>query len=181
MRKSADGASHRLSNEVLLALRRIMRATDLHSRRLLRDFGITGPQLLVLREIAACGELSSSALARAVSVSLPTATGILARLESRGLVARRRDSVDRRQVVVSLTEAGIRTLDSAPPPLQESFTRQLEALREWEQTQILSALQRIVSMMEAETLAASPVLTTGRLDAPGQAASQARKASPPSS
>lgn len=154
-----------MTDEVLVALRRIIRATDLHSRRLLRDFGITGPQLLVLREIAARRELSSSAVAQAVSVSLPTATDIVARLESRDLVARRRSSSDRRQVVVSLTDAGRRVLDSAPPPLQESFTEQLGALPEWEQTQILYVLQRVVAMMEAETLTASPVLATGEIDA----------------
>lgn len=154
-------------------MRRIIRATDLHSRQLLRDFGISGPQLLVLREIAARGELSSTALARAVSLSLPTTTGIVARLESRDLVARRPNSSDRRQVVVSLTKAGRRVLDAAPPPLQKSFTEQLGALPEWEQTQILYVLQRVVAMMEAETLTASPVLTTGEIDARGPAAEPA--------
>lgn len=162
-----------MTDEVLVALRRIMRATDLHSRRLLRKFGITGPQLLVLREIAARRELSSSAVAQAVRVSLPTATGIMARLETRDLVARQRNSSDRRQVVVSLTEAGRRVLDSAPPPLQEWFTEQLGALPEWEQTQILYVLQRIAAMMEVDTLPVSPVLATGEIDASGPAAEPA--------
>lgn len=147
--------SSQLADRVLAAVRRINRATDLHSRRLLRRFGITGPQLLVLREIGARGELSGSALARAVSVSLPTATEITARLEARGLVTRRRRSSDRRQVVVSLTDQGRRILGMAPSPLQDSFATQLGALPEWEQTQILSVLQRLVAMMEAEEPAAS--------------------------
>lgn len=155
------------SDQVLVALRKIIRATDLHSRKLLRQFGLTGPQLVSLREIAARGELSGSSLAKAISVSLPTATGIVARLESRGLVLRRRSSSDRRQMLVSITEAGKHVLETAPPPLQETFTDQLEALPDWEQTQILSVLQRVVAMMEAEELDASPILTTGVISEPG--------------
>lgn len=155
-----------LTDQVLVALRRIMRATDLHSRQLLRRFGITGPQLLVLREIGVRGELSGSALARAISVSLPTATDIAARLETRGLVTRRRNPSDRRQVLVSLTDEGRRVLDAAPPPLQDSLIDHLVVLPEWEQTQILSVLQRVVAMMEADELTASPILTTGQVEGP---------------
>lgn len=156
-----------LPHQVLVALRRIMRATDIHSRQLLRQFGVTGPQLLVLREIGTRGERSGSDLARGISVSLPTVTDITARLEDRGLVTRRRSASDRRQVVVSLTDAGRKVLDAAPPPLQESFTRQLGALEEWEQSQILTVLQRIVAMMEAEDLAAGPIVAPGVIgDAP---------------
>lgn len=154
------------SDRVLIALRRIIRRIDLHSRKLLRQFGLTGPQLIVLRETAARGELSCSALARAVSVSLPTMTGIVTRLEFQGLVARHRSSSDKRQVLVSITNAGRQILQVAPPPLQETFTRQLEALEEWEQTQVLAVLQRVVTMMEAEELEVSPVLATGDLAEP---------------
>lgn len=166
MAPRAERVRPELSDRILVALRRIIRATDLHSRRLLRDFGLTGPQLIVLREVAAAEEIFCSALAEAVSVSLPTVTGILARLEARGLVGRRRNTIDRRQMLVSITPAGRELLAAAPPPLQERFSRQLAALEEWERTQVLAVLQRVVAMMEAETLDASPVLTTGELSAP---------------
>jgi DNA-binding MarR family transcriptional regulator len=157
----AGAESPEMPHQVLVALRRIIRATDLHSRRLLRDYGVTGPQLLVLRAVGEHGERSSSALAREVSVSLPTVADIASRLESRGLVARQRSLSDKRQVVVSLTEQGQKVLDEAPPPLQESFTRQLADLSEWEQTQMLAVLQRVVAMMEAEELPAGPIVTPG--------------------
>jgi DNA-binding MarR family transcriptional regulator len=155
----AEETSDRLSNQVLSALRRIIRATDLHSRQLLREFGITGPQLMALRTVGTAGELSASALAAALNVSLPTATDIAGRLEKRGLAARRRGSADKRQVLVSLTNAGRAILASAPPPLRESFTMQLEAMPEWEQSQVLSVLQRIVAMMETDGEDASPLLS----------------------
>jgi DNA-binding MarR family transcriptional regulator len=153
-----------LTHQVLLALRRIIRATDLHSRWLLQHFGLTAPQLVVLQHIARNGATSSSALAREASLSLPTLTGIVARLEARGLVQRTRNESDRRQLLVSLTESGAKLLEEAPPPLQETFTRQFATLRDWEQTLIVSILQRLVAMMEAETLEASAILATGTLD-----------------
>ncbi len=153
-----------LTGQLLVSLRRIIRATDLHSRRLLQGFGLTAPQLVVLRQIARNRATSGSALARAASLSLPTLTGILARLEAGGRVQRTRNESDKRQVPVSLTRSGAELLEGAPPPLQETFTRQFAALRDWERTLIISILQRLVAMMEAETLDTSPILATGTLD-----------------
>ncbi len=151
--------------DVLIALRRVMRAVDLHSRSLVQRCGLTGPQLLVLREIGR-DELSVGALARAASLSQATVTDILHRLEARGLVERRRGDNDKRQVLVRATNAGKRMLQHAPRLLQDSFVVQFTSLAEWEQTQLISSLQRVVAMMEATGLEVSPVLAAGPI-APG--------------
>lgn len=159
-------------DKVLVALRRIIRAVDLHSHSLIQQYGLTGPQLVILRELSKLGEISGSELARAVSLSLATVTGILSRLEKRGLVTRRRSESDRRRVLVRATAAAGRLLAAAPPPLQESFTRHFDQLDDWEQTQILATLQRLVAMMEARDLDASPFLATGSLaNSPGSGSS----------
>lgn len=152
--------SEQIAEQILVALRRIIRSTDLHSRHLLRCFGLTGPQLIVLRQLASGRPRSGSEIARAVSLSLATTVGILARLEARGLVRRKQSTSDRRQKLVTATEAGVRLLEAAPPPLQVTFTRELAALEDWEQTQVLAALQRIVAMMKADGLDRSPSLTS---------------------
>ena len=85
-------------------------------------------------------------------------TGIFNRLESRGLVARSRSGQDRRSVVVALTEAGQRVLDAAPSLLQDRFRDELSKLQRWEQTQLLSSLQRIATMMDAEGIGAARLL-----------------------
>lgn len=149
-----------LETRILAAIRRIVRAIDLHSRRLVRQHRITSPQLVALREIARLGPISVSALARAVNLSQPTVTGILARLERQGLVLRERGGDDRRTVVSTVTPAGRDVLEAMPPLLQDTFLRQLALLEEWEQTQILATLQRIAGMMDAERIAADPVLAT---------------------
>ena len=150
---------------VLVALRRIIRAIDLRSRALVTRYGLTGPQLTVLRQLASQDGVSVGELTRAIHLSQATVTGILDRLARRELVRRQRSTQDRRRVQVWLTEAGRKLLDDAPPLLQEEFTEQFENLEDWEQTQILSAIQRVVAMMEARHIQAAPILTTGSVDA----------------
>jgi DNA-binding MarR family transcriptional regulator len=152
--------------QVIAALRRIVRAIDLHSRHLVERFSVTGPQLVALQELARLGRVPVGVLARNVHVSHPTMTGILARLEKRGLVQRLRDTEDRRRVTANVTALGVELLEAAPSPLQDHFRSEFARLEPWEQTQMLSTLQRIATMMDAEELEASPVLTTGTAVAP---------------
>ncbi len=158
-----------------MALRRIIRAIDLHSRLLVQRHGITGPQLIVLRQIATVGMISAGGVANRVSLSKGTVSGILERLEKRGLVVRQRSAGDRRQVLIQATEAGVSMLESAPSPLQDQFVRKFSALQDWEQSLMLSSLQRVVAMMEAEDIDASAVLTTGPISASASPSQQALK------
>ena len=152
-------------DEIVSALRRIVRAIDLRSRRLFEESGLTGPQLLVLREASRLSGAPISALARAVVLSQPTVSGIIDRLERRGMVRRARGTGDRRTVMVAVTVKGARTLRDAPSLLQDSFRSELARLKEWEQTQLLATLQRVAAMMDAEEIDAAPVLATGPIDA----------------
>jgi DNA-binding MarR family transcriptional regulator len=157
-RRMTDGG---VAGLVVTALRRIIRAIDLRSRHLVTHYGLTGPQLVVLRQLAASDGTPVGMLTRAVHLSQATVTGILDRLEKRGLVRRERSTGDRRRVLVWLTQAGEQLLATAPPLLQEEFRAAFDRLEDWEQTQILSSLQRVVSMMEAKDIEATPILTTG--------------------
>ena len=150
-----------LDERVIAALRRIVRAIDLHSRHLVERFSVTGPQLIALQELARLGQIPTGVLARNVHLSHPTMTGILDRLEKHGLVRRTRDTHDRRRMTVTATTDGLKLLDDAPSPLQDRFRCEFSKLQEWEQTHMLAILQRIAAMMDAAELEAAPVLTTG--------------------
>jgi len=146
---------------VLVALRRVIRATDLHSKRLSKHAGLTGPQLLIMRSIRDLGEVTIGTIADKVSLSQATVTTILDRLEHRKLVYRVRSTQDKRKVHAHLTNEGVDILARAPNPLQEEFIRKFQNLAEWEQTMILASLQRVANMMDADEIDASPVLTVG--------------------
>lgn len=147
-----------ICNEVLISIRRIIQSVDLHSRYLVRYFGLTVPQLIILQTVSYRGEVSISEIAKAVSLGQPTVTGILERLENRGLVSRRRSQSDKRRVYISVTDACNQILDKAPPPMQEHFIAAFSSLHDWEQSMILSSLQRIVDLMEAKTIQVAPIL-----------------------
>lgn len=148
-------------DSILVSLRRISRAIDIHSRRLMGAHQLTAPQLVCLLQIGAQPEITPSELARRVSLSQATITGILDRLAARALIERERSVKDRRRVMVRLTEAGRRVSETAPSPLQEQFAQRLAGLNEVEQAGIDAVLRRIVEMMEADELDASPMLAPG--------------------
>jgi len=153
-----------LIEEVLVALRRVIRATDLHSKHLAKTTSLTAPQILLLQTIRDKGQVTIGELANEISLSQATVTTILDRLEKRTLIYRERSAQDKRKVHAHLTDKGIEVLKDAPIPLQEHFTRQFSDLQNWEQTMIISSLQRIAQMMDAQHIDASPVLDVGTLD-----------------
>ena len=145
-------------NDVLVSLRRIIRATDLHSKRMIRECGLTTPQVMVLKAIEELGDVTVRRISNHVSLSQATVTTILNRLEQRNYVERVRSVNDRRIVNARLTENGCTVLAQAPTLLHDKFIENFDALESWEKTQLLASLQRVASMMDAESIDAAPLL-----------------------
>lgn len=160
------------SEQILTALRRVTRAVDRYSRQLAQNHGLTSPQALIMKEVLREQGIGMGELARRVSLSQATVTDIAKRLESRQLLLRQRDPADRRRVTLRLTEAGQQLLATPLPLLQEDFMAQLHQLQAWEQSQLLSSLQRIAEMMHAQDIDASPVLASGGVAATPEAVVQ---------
>lgn len=153
-----------ISDKVMIALRKIIRAIDMNSKKLVKRVGLTGPQLMILREIAGKNDISPGEIATAVSLSQATVTGILERMEKRSLLTRKRSENDKRRSLVRLTELGRQTVENAPPLMQEAFVERFTGLQEWEQMSILSVLQRLVVLMEAKAIDAAPFLETSSFE-----------------
>lgn len=156
-------ASQPYDLRIFQALRRIIRALDIHSRRLSSEHGITGPQLVCLQSITETGPLTQLALSERVHLSASTIVGILDRLESKGLVERKRDTEDRRRIYVTTTVKGREMVSSAPSPLQEALKEALGGLKELEQVTIALSLERIVELLNAGHLQVDPLLEVGPL------------------
>lgn len=149
---------------VLIALRRVTRAVDLHSKHLMKTSGLTAPQMLILQTLRDHGDAIITDIAKQVSLSQATVTSIIDRLEKRNLVVRERSSQDKRKVFACLTDEGAEIIRNAPTPLQEYFKRQFRDLQDWEQMQIISSLQRVAQMMDAQHIDAAPLLDVGAID-----------------
>ena len=165
-----------IEHEIVAALRRIIRAVDLHSRHLMHEVGLTWPQLATLRAAERLGDCSIGALARAVHLGQPTVTGIIQRLERAGYVKRSPHEQDGRSVNITITPTGRDLLKDAPSLLQDRFHTELAKLKDWERFQTLASLQRIAEMMDVETLEASPMLVAGPVD-PNTAGTEAEAVS----
>lgn len=150
-------------DDILISIRRIMRAIDLQSKKLVKQTGLTAPQLVVMQAIRKVGRASPSVVAREVALSQATITSILDRLEKAELVRRERSKSDKRIVYACLTTDGQRRLEEAPELLQAGFLRQYRKLEDWERTMLVSSLQRVATMMDAEELDASPILDVGEI------------------
>ena len=160
------------SEAVVSAIRQIIRSIDLQSKQLTKKYGLTGPQLIVLKEIYRFPEKKLSEISRQVSLSQATVTTILDRLEQQGFVKRVRDITDKRKVNVHLNEKALNLLNANPSLLQEEFSNQFKKLAGWEKSMILSSLQRLAEMLNAENIQAPPILTSGPLSATSQEVSQ---------
>ncbi|MFV0595921.1 MarR family winged helix-turn-helix transcriptional regulator [Shewanella sp.] len=149
--------------QLLISLRRVIRAIDIHSRQLNKHSGLTGPQLMVMQKIAQLGSPLAKQVAEEITLSPATVTTIIDRLEGRGLVIRKRSESDKRKVHLHLSEAGRALLKESPKPLQEHFIKQYQNLEEWEQSQLLSSVERIAAMMDADKIDAAPMLLVGKI------------------
>lgn len=145
----------------LIALRRILRATELFGRELAQTAGMTAVQFRVLQVVGETGQCTATAISQRMRVSQATVTSLVDKLVGSGMVVREKSQTDRRQTNIVITEQGRRTITDAPDPLQQRYVRKFEALEDWEQAMIVAALERVAAMLDAEELDASPVLDSG--------------------
>jgi DNA-binding MarR family transcriptional regulator len=148
---------------LLISLRKIIRSIDLHSKKLNKESGMTGPQLLILQEVRRNQGITAKQVSESVNLSQGTITTILERLENREMIRRERSKKDKRRVAIFLTEKGEHLLDKAPKPLQDYFIERFQSLEEWEQNMLLSSFGRVAAMMDASELDAAPLLEIGAI------------------
>jgi DNA-binding MarR family transcriptional regulator len=141
-----------LEEHIVSSIRRIVRAIEMHSQDLITKVGLTSPQLSVLKAIPALNPATPTSVARHLSLSQSTVSGVLDRLHSKKLVKREDSSTDKRLRRYRLTPSGKALLGTAPPLLQENFLRNLQGLEAWERSMLLSALQRTAWLMDADEL-----------------------------
>lgn len=147
----------------LRAIRRMIRQITAHSRRLSSESGLTLPQLVCMRSIDELDldEVTVAAVADAVGLSRSTVSVVVDRLVRNGLVTRVRSERDRRRVHLGLTDEGRSKLEAMNRPLQDRFLARLTAMDEADQERILSTLEQVVAMMDAEQIDAAPMLVPG--------------------
>lgn len=111
--------------------------------------------MICLYSLQRQGKMTLSELADKVTLGKSTVNGIVDRLEEKKLLSRTRCTKDRRKVYVEITEPGKKLTERAPSLLQDRLATALKKLPELEQAAIALSLERIVQLMEADSLDAS--------------------------
>ncbi|OKH89729.1 MarR family winged helix-turn-helix transcriptional regulator [Thalassospira sp. TSL5-1] len=153
---TSEQQKRRDSLDVLVALRQIIRASDLHSKHVMKVCGLTVPQLVVLLAIQELGDVTVKEISRHVSLSQATVTTILNRLEERNFVRRVRNATDKRVVNSCLTQKGSDMIRNTPPLLDDDFMDRFEGLKENERGRIVTSLKKIAMLMEGDDVDLRP-------------------------
>lgn len=123
------------------------------SKRMEAKMGVTGPQRLVIRIVGRYPGISAGQLAEILELHPSTLTGVLRRLQERGIVERKTDPKDGRRALFDLTARG-KELDAMRVGTVESVVRAtLKAVpkRKLDATQeVLSALAEALQPEEEE-------------------------------
>ena len=93
-----------------------------------------------------------------------TITTLGDKLVTRGLLSRRRCEEDRRRVWLTLLPEGQTAITTAPDLLQDTFEARFDKLPDWHQAMLVSSLERLAALLDAEDLEAAPILDVGALD-----------------
>ena len=141
-----------LVKEIIYHVRRLIQARELYTKELNKRYSVTAAQLNCLLALDENGSLPPSQIAKLIMVKSSTMTGIIDRLEQKGLVQRLRNSPDRRVITVQLTEAGQNLAANAPPPIQQKILDGLKRLPAGHIERIVEALGVLTRMLDVEDL-----------------------------
>ncbi|MBB4050850.1 DNA-binding MarR family transcriptional regulator [Devosia subaequoris] len=146
------------TKSALTAMRKILRATESNSKQLMRETGLTPSQLIFMQILDGEQEKTAGHVASRMGITQATTTALLQKLETSGMIQRRRGEKDRRQVLLSLTDKGQRVLAIAPDGVHAQFHKQFSGLKEWEQIMLIAALERVADMLGGDHPDAAAVI-----------------------
>lgn len=148
--------------DILIKLRKIVRSINLESKRVEKEQGVSIPQLLCLQYLAEQNEYKTNAskLKTFLNLNASTITGIISRLEKKGLVAKLPNATDKRITSISLTTGGLELLQNAPITFQQKLSEKLQALPPEKLQTIIDGIDILTNIMEVEEVDASPIITS---------------------
>jgi len=148
--------------DILIKLRKIVRSVNLESKRVEKEQGVSIPQLLCLQFLAEQEDYKTNAskLKSFLNLNASTISGIIRRLEKKGLIAKLPKAADKRVTLISLTAKGMELLQSAPITFQQKLSEKLQALPPEKLQTIIDGIDILTSIMEVDEIDASPIITS---------------------
>jgi DNA-binding MarR family transcriptional regulator len=138
--------------DIVGSIRHLYRAVYLDSSKTSRRFGLTNSQSGVLRALHKKSPLSLAKLSRMLYVTPSNITGIIDRLEKKGLVERMRKKGDRRVTLVELTESGQKLSQLLPDPIEMRLINGLAHLEEESVKNLDNAMKQVLKLINADEI-----------------------------
>jgi DNA-binding MarR family transcriptional regulator len=149
------------TTEILIKIRKIVRSVDIESKKIQKEYGVSIPQVLCLSFLHESPNYQSTQgeIRKFLNLNSSTVSGIIQRLEKKGLLARLPKSGDKRVVNIALTSSGDKLLGTIPSLLHEQLSEKLQKLDEPELQKVQQSLETLVKLLEIEEVEASPLIT----------------------
>jgi DNA-binding MarR family transcriptional regulator len=165
--RKADGLSASPSH---LMHRALQLALDIYAEEAGPD-GLTQRQFAVLEAVSAKAGLTQTDLVRATGIDRSTLADLVARMTTKGLLARERSTIDARAMAVRLSEAGAAALDAARPRVEAADKRIMALLPKGKREGFLAQLADLAAAADA-----APDAVKAEAKALKKAQKEARKA-----
>ena len=140
------------TKQIIFSIRRLIQASELYTKELNKKYQVSAAQLNCILTLYEYGPLPPSKIADHMMVKSSTVTGVVDRLEIKGLAERMRNSPDRRVITIQLTEAGKKLAQNAPPPIQQKIIDGLKQTENDKKEQIISSLNMLTDMLDVQDL-----------------------------
>ncbi len=149
------------NTDILIKIRKIVRSINLESKKVLKDYGVSIPQVLCLNYLRNSPDFRSTQkeLSCFMNLNPSTVTGIINRLESKGYIARLPKKDDKRKTYIILTSKSSSLLEKIPPLMHERLSDNLKTLSPKDAEIINDALDLLIDYLDIGNIDASPVIT----------------------
>ena len=147
--------------DLMISIRKIVRAVNLESKRIEKNYGLSIPQLLTLKFLKDNSNFSSTMklLKDHLSLNASTVTGIISRLETKGLIARLPSPDDRRSTPIVLTSKGHELINKTDESLHERMSSRANKIQDQDFDQILVSFETVIDLFDINDIDASPIIS----------------------
>lgn len=147
--------------DILIKIRRIVRSINLESKKVQKDFGVSIPQILCLEYLKSSPNYMATQrrIREHLNLNSSTVTGIIGRLEKKGLLARLPKSGDKRVTHITLTSAGDTLLRKTPDLLQQRLALKLQCLTNEKILEMSTTLDLLIEMLEIKEMDQVPLIS----------------------
>lgn len=142
--------------EILIQIRKIVRSINIESKKIEKEYGVSIPQVLCLHYLRDSKNFQAGQgeIRRFLNLNPSTTSGIINRLEAKGLIARLPKSGDKRVVTIALTSKGDQLMEGMPALLHEQLSEKLNKLDDLTTSRVQESLELLVNLLEISQLEA---------------------------